>query len=47
MERVDKDGSGLIEKSEFMGLMSEIIERRNQWEEVAKTFRFYDNDDDG
>jgi len=29
MERIDKDGSGNIEKPEFMGFMAEIIESRD------------------
>lgn len=29
MLRVDKDGSGAIDKEEFMGLMAELIDTRN------------------
>ena len=47
MERIDKDGSGQLEKSEFIALMSEIMSKRNAREEMRKVFRFYDNDDDG
>ena len=47
MERIDKDGSGLLERDEFIALMSEIIFKRNLDIEMRKVFRFYDNDDDG
>lgn len=47
MERIDKDGSGQLEKKEFIALMSEIMNKRNANEEMKKVFRFYDNDDDG
>lgn len=47
MLRVDKDGSGAIDRSEFTGLMAEILSKRNQEEEIRKVFRCYDNDDDG
>ena len=47
MERIDKDGSGQLELEEFVGLISEIIHKRNAHEELKKVFRFYDNDDDG
>ena len=46
-ERIDKDGSGSLDKNEFIALMSEIMERRNQDIEMRKVFRYYDNDDDG
>jgi len=47
MAFADKDGSGSIEKGEFISLMAKIIDQKNQKEEIKKTFRFYDNDDDG
>ena len=47
MERIDKNGSGQLEKDEFIALMSEIMHKRNQEVEMRKVFRFYDNDDDG
>lgn len=47
MAFADKDGSGHIEKGEFISLMAKIIHQKNQKEEIKKTFRFYDNDDDG
>ena len=47
MQRVDKDGSGQLDKKEFVALMSEIMDRRDQAEEMKKVFRYYDNDDDG
>ena len=47
MVKVDKDGSGAIDKTEFMGLMAEQIEGRNQLEEMRKVFRIYDDDDNG
>ena len=47
MTKVDKDGSGNIDKDEFMGLMAEQIECRNQEEELRKVFRIYDDDDNG
>lgn len=47
MYKVDKDGSGTIDKKEFTALMAEILSKRNQEEEIRKVFRCYDNDDDG
>lgn len=47
MTKVDKDGSGAIDKDEFMALMAEQIESRNQEEELRKVFRIYDDDDTG
>lgn len=47
MMKVDKDGSGSIDQNEFIGLMAEILSKRNQEEEIRKVFRCYDNDDDG
>lgn len=47
MDRIDKDGSGQLELDEFIGLMSEIIHKRNAELEMKKVFGFYDNDDDG
>lgn len=45
MQKVDKDGSGTIDREEFMALMAEQIESRNQEEELKKVFRIYDDDD--
>ena len=47
MTKVDKDGSGAIDKEEFMALMAEQIESRNQEEELRKVYRIYDDDDNG
>ena len=47
MERVDRDRSGLIEKSEFVAMMAELLNQRNEFIEFKKVFRMYDNDDDG
>ena len=47
MDRVDKDGSGMLDCNEFVGLMSDILHKRDAHEEMKKVFRFYDNDDDG
>ena len=47
MTRIDKDGSGLLERDEFIALMSEIIFKRDLEYEMRKVFRYYDNDDDG
>ena len=47
MLKVDKDGSGCVDRHEFTGLMAEILSKRNQEEEIRKVFRCYDNDDDG
>lgn len=46
MQKVDKDGSGAIDREEFMILMAEQIEERNQEEELRKVFRMYDDDDE-
>lgn len=47
MRKVDKDGSGAIDKDEFTALMAEQIEVRDQEKELAKVFRIYDDDDAG
>ena len=47
MNKVDKDGSGEIELLEFLALMTEVMYKRDQKEEMKKVFRCYDNDDDG
>lgn len=47
MTKVDKDGSGAIDRDEFMSLMAEQIEMRNQEEELRKVFRIYDDNDRG
>jgi centrin-3 len=47
LERVDKDGSGQLDHTEFLGLMSEILYKRDSLQEMKKVFRYYDNDDDG
>ena len=47
MRWIDKDGSGTVEKDEFVALMSELLLKRNLNIEMRKVFRFYDNDDDG
>lgn len=47
MTKVDKDGSGAIDQTEFLALMAEQIELRNQEEELRKVFRIYDDDDSG
>ena len=47
MTKVDKDGSGAIDQDEFTALMAEQIENRDQFQELAKTFRIYDDDDVG
>ena len=47
MLRIDKDGSGAVDRREFTALMAEILSKRNLEEEIRKVFRCYDNDDDG
>lgn len=47
MSKVDKDGSGAIDQSEFMALMAEQIETRDQKKELAKVFGMYDDNDNG
>ena len=47
MLKVDKDGSGAIDREEFLGLMANIITKRDEVAELTKVFRMYDNDDDG
>ena len=47
MTKVDKDGSGAIDQDEFMALMAEQIENRDQQLELQKVFRIYDDDDNG
>jgi Ca2+-binding EF-hand superfamily protein len=47
MQKADKDGSGTIERGEFLSLMAEMIQKRNPRAEVLKSFRFYDDDDGG
>ena len=47
LQKVDKDGSGSIDRIEFTGLMAMILSKRDQVQEMRKVFRCYDNDDDG
>lgn len=47
LQKVDKDGSGSIDRIEFTGLMACILSKRDQVQEMRKVFRCYDNDDDG
>ena len=47
MLKVDKDGSGTIDEAEFMSLMAEVMDQRNQHDEFKKAFRIYDDDDTG
>ena len=47
MNKVDKDGSGAIDESEFAALMAEQLDMRNSEEELRKAFRIYDEDDSG
>jgi len=47
MRKVDKDGSGAIDKDEFTSLMAEQLEIRDQEKEISKVFRIYDDDDSG
>ena len=47
MIKVDRDGSGTIDQKEFMSLMAEVMDRRNQVEEFKRAFRIYDDDDTG
>ena len=47
MEQADKDGSGGIDRVEFMALMAELIERRDQKKELSKVFNMYDDNDNG
>lgn len=47
MEKADKDGSGSIEKPEFLSLMAELIDKRDPKGNVEKAFRMYDDDDGG
>ena len=47
MRKVDKDGSGAIDKDEFRALMAEQIEMRDQEKELKKVFRIFDDDDNG
>ena len=47
MRKVDKDGSGAIDKDEFRALMAEQIEVRDQEKELQKIFRIFDDDDNG
>ena len=47
MLKVDKDGSGAIDQEEFLALMAEQIDERDQAKELSKVFRMYDDDDSG
>ena len=47
MRKVDKDGSGAIDKDEFRALMAEQVEVRDQQKELSKVFRIFDDNDDG
>ena len=47
METADKDGSGTIDKKEFISLMASMIKERPIKAELYKAFKMYDEDDDG
>ena len=47
MTKVDKDGSGAIDRGEFTALMAEQLDSRNQLKEMHKVFNYYDEDGNG
>eukprot|EP00762_Andalucia_godoyi_P003924 ANDGO_05631.mRNA.1 Caltractin len=47
MEEFDRDGTGSIEFSDFLEIMTEKIAQRDPNEEVLKAFRLFDDDGTG
>ena len=44
---VDKDGSGVIDYPEFLGMMTQKMAERDPREEMLKAFRLFDDDETG
>merc|ERR1712195_187454 len=47
ISEVDKDGSGVIDFPEFMGMMTAKMAERDPREEMLKAFRLFDDDESG
>ena len=44
---IDKDGSGTIDFSEFLEMMTSKMSGRDSREEILKAFRLFDDDETG
>ena len=44
---IDKDGSGVIDFSEFLEMMTSKMSERDSREEILKAFRLFDDDETG
>jgi centrin-1 len=44
---IDKDGSGTIDFSEFLEMMTAKMSERDSREEILKAFRLFDDDETG
>ena len=44
---IDKDGSGTIDFSEFLEMMTSKMSERDSREEILKAFRLFDDDETG
>ena len=47
MTDIDKDGSGTIDFSEFLEMMTAKMSERDSREEILKAFRLFDDDETG
>ena len=44
---IDKDGSGTIDFSDFLDMMTSKMSERDSREEILKAFRLFDDDETG
>lgn len=47
ISQIDKDGSGNVEFSEFLAMMTTKMGERDSREEMLKAFRLFDDDESG
>mmetsp|Transcript_17948 Transcript_17948/g.38733 ORF Transcript_17948/g.38733 Transcript_17948/m.38733 type:complete len:117 (-) Transcript_17948:182-532(-) len=47
ISQIDKDGSGTVEFSEFLAMMTTKMGERDSREEMLKAFRLFDDDESG
>lgn len=45
MKKADRDNSGTVELDEFKALMAGLMKERDTEDELAKVFKFYDDDE--
>lgn len=47
ISQIDKDGSGMVNFNEFLGMMTTKMGERDSREEIVKAFRLFDDDETG